>query len=953
MSFQPYLHNPNCPPLEQNTTPQHPLNLLNDSGGTQVLQSFQGLSFFNHEFNQPYVSASADASLNTQLNCFGTFEQETQLTWKDLLHINGNSKGNKQKIVFLRREMFNILLKKLNYSGNPISLSKEKTGIELACDLYNICLCYVEGEFNADLLEVFAGDQTKRSDCFSNLIEVELNGTKDQLSRMNETIKKILIDLAECSKENALLKIRVAELESSKNSMSNFTVNVNEKIGTKRKRADDETGHTNDSFNHLTTPCTSSNSPGSVNESSNQTNTKETAVICNAQKNPTSDNPQTYSGAAKKPSQKIKENCNKKSEKNKPEIVCKVVDGQYRIEYVKKTAKKTIDEDGFTRVERKNRPKHKIVGSAISNVKCFSAVSKPYHYYVGKFRMATTADILRTHISKFEKVIRIQELSTHIGNRTFRTFKVSVESYSSTAMLTCSNWPGNIVVSRWKASGKRTEKENTESEISNNLTKSQSDQRNEKEVETQENRQAANGESSDNELVGTLEQTERMESDNVRNCEDQANLNLASFNCKNFKSNFNTVQKILEMNDIVFIIEHWLGQEEAHLVKMIDTTDFNIVFKSDFSLYESRQGRPFGGKMWLVKKALNIISYTELSNDVSVISIELNDGNSLQIYGGWLKFDDNSTKSFAEFRSNILMLESELKNNREKGTSFILLGDWNADLKRGKRFDKILKNFVENNNLEISDNYDQNQIGYTYRNGNYKAQLDHMMWSKTSNTLSFSSFKVINDLDNFSDHLPISADVKINCKETPKYSENKNFYRFSWENLDFVEKYNKFLDEESNNLNEYFSVYPTQTVVNSLYKDLCKTLICSARRADKEVKSNIRLIRTLESGSKKKDYELSKRIKDLDSTIYDFKVKLRDTNLQLQKDYIRAHISNLRREMRHLNKQAIKAANSKKTTNFEKLFKYNRSRFWREVSKFKKGDTIKSQNLDMSRFELF
>ncbi|RMZ93770.1 hypothetical protein BpHYR1_018507, partial [Brachionus plicatilis] len=88
---------------------------------------------------------------------------------------------------------------------------------------------------------------------------------------------------------------------------------------------------------------------------------------------------------------------------------------------------------GFPRVERKNRPKHKIVVSAILNVKCFSAVSKPYHYYVGKFRMATTADILRTNISKFAKVIRIQELSTNIENRTFRIFKVSVESYSSTA----------------------------------------------------------------------------------------------------------------------------------------------------------------------------------------------------------------------------------------------------------------------------------------------------------------------------------------------------------------------------------------------------------------------------------------------------------------------------------------------------------------------------------------
>ena len=183
--------------------------------------------------------------------------------------------------------------------------------------------------------------------------------------------------------------------------------------------------------------------------------------------------------------------------------------------------------------------------------------------------------------------------------------------------------------------------------------------------------------------------------------------NFATYNCHNFKSNFNTVEKLLKENDIIFIIEHWLAVEEFHEFNIIDTSNFNILFTSEFSLKDKSRGRPYGGKMWFVKKGINILACYELSNNIMVISVELGNGKSLQIYGVWLKFDDNSSESLENFQSNLLMLESEIKNNVEKKQPFVIMGDWNADLERGRRFDVIYKDFVNNNDLIISDDLDR------------------------------------------------------------------------------------------------------------------------------------------------------------------------------------------------------------------------------------------------------
>ncbi|RNA12737.1 hypothetical protein BpHYR1_033930, partial [Brachionus plicatilis] len=59
--------------------------------------------------------------------------------------------------------------------------------------------------------------------------------------------------------------------------------------------------------------------------------------------------------------------------------------------------------------------------------------------------------------------------------------------------------------------------------------------------------------------------------------------------------------------------KHWLSEEEAYIIQEIDTSSHNIIFQSEFSLTEKRKGRPFGGKLWLVKDHIKIISSYDLS----------------------------------------------------------------------------------------------------------------------------------------------------------------------------------------------------------------------------------------------------------------------------------------------------------------------------------------------------
>ena len=159
-------------------------------------------------------------------------------------------------------------------------------------------------------------------------------------------------------------------------------------------------------------------------------------------------------------------------------------------------------------------------------------------------------------------------------------------------------------------------------------------------------------------------------------------------------------QKLIYLNDIIFICEHWLAKEQEFIVHdILKENQHQILFESGFSLAEKeffnkKRGRPFGGTLWAIRHEINVKEYVILSNQISKITIQLNTIEELVIYGVWLGFDDsnNRAKSNQEFPNNLDFLQSEITYLNCAETSYIILGDFNADLNR--RFDKHLKKFL-------------------------------------------------------------------------------------------------------------------------------------------------------------------------------------------------------------------------------------------------------------------
>ncbi|CAF1122752.1 unnamed protein product, partial [Brachionus calyciflorus] len=172
-------------------------------------------------------------------------------------------------------------------------------------------------------------------------------------------------------------------------------------------------------------------------------------------------------------------------------------------------------------------------------------------------------------------------------------------------------------------------------------------------------------------------------------------------------------------------------------------------------------------------------------------------------FGVWLKFDDNSSESLENFQSNLLMLESEIKNNVEKNQPFVIMGDWNADLERGRRFDIIFKDFVNNTDLIISDDLDSQKM---------------------------VDVKICNDNNNSSDHLPIT--IKVFDDLGVKDESNqliKKFHSFDWNCSAFIDKYNENLEKMIPEMEHYFTNESNLELINQFYKELCGTLKRAAR----------------------------------------------------------------------------------------------------------------------------
>jgi hypothetical protein len=251
----------------------------------------------------------------------------------------------------MRNELFRTLLEKVKYNGPPIILNRERTGLNLAEDLHLICVSYVENEIKSELIEIYTTETTKKGcncDRLMSLCQTEFSTHKIESTKINETLKLILSELADCKKQNMVLLNRLSELELSNQSSENNKLNNLKRKRDSESASDTETCRVTGETTISTVPSTSADSAG---ENIPEKHAGKTSTNPKVNEKESANCKESYSKVTTKTQTKPKSSNRNKSNvrSNNIDVVRRVVDGQPRIEYSK--SRKNVDSDGFTKVE--------------------------------------------------------------------------------------------------------------------------------------------------------------------------------------------------------------------------------------------------------------------------------------------------------------------------------------------------------------------------------------------------------------------------------------------------------------------------------------------------------------------------------------------------------------------------------------------------------------------------
>ena len=404
-----------------------------------------------------------------------------------------------------------------------------------------------------------------------------------------------------------------------------------------------------------------------------------------------------------------------------------------------------------------------------------------------------------------------------------------------------------------------------------------------------------------------------------------------------------------------------MAQEQEYLVHdILKYNTHQLLFESDFSLaekefFEQKKGRPFGGTLWIIRNNLKIKDYFILSGQISKVVIELNSLEVLVIYGVWLGFDDskNRQNSNQSFLNNLSILEGEISMNLATETAFVIVGDFNADLHRNRRFDKHLCNFLNNNSLVACENlFKSDDLNYTYKKGKNFAYIDHAICLKTAKFIT--GYGVLYDPDNVSDHQPIKIEIEYNkINETSTDSipilKKTKIHKFNW-TKEFCDLFNKNLSVlcQAESVNHLLLAEINQSSLDQVHNFLTKTLLKAARLAEIECDS-------LDLRKKRFKLKLNK-VCHLNKEFVEIKQKIKNVYTQrkilgykqLNEETV---LRKLKKYLRQIQKLIIQTMNSKKTETFEYLFKCKRNKFWSQIAKFRKKKPIKSSQVNIEAFE--
>ena len=376
-----------------------------------------------------------------------------------------------KKLNNLKNEVFNALLKKLAINksdcglvlGNPTSVKK------IASEIFILSKCISEGKLNTEFLTLLFIKQ--------NVNELN-NQALVAIHAINKNLEGVLEKVTSLSAENLDLKEQAADMDGSDinparkrkkfshlgNNSKSKDVIILEKLNYSPPEPASQVTIA-DTSSATTSVESEKDLPSTKNGNGN---TRDTGKGNFFEKNThTTYAPNYFTGISNNSSNLKSSFQNKQLQKTvKPDnnkivnskivtYASKVVNtscnGQARIVHDNKGNDNKVNDGFIVSNGRKKQKKTDILvtGQAVSEIKGLRAKSRPFSYHIGQWDLDTNPEQLKNHISGFAQVIEITELNTNIPRRYFRSFKLTVESFSKDNVLNGRNWPGNVEIKRW------------------------------------------------------------------------------------------------------------------------------------------------------------------------------------------------------------------------------------------------------------------------------------------------------------------------------------------------------------------------------------------------------------------------------------------------------------------------------------------------------------------------
>ena len=292
-------------------------------------------------------------------------------------------------------------------------------------------------------------------------------------------------------------------------------------------------------------------------------------------------------------------------------------------------------------------------------------------------------------------------------------------------------------------------------------------------------------------------------------------VHLLSLNCNGLNSSMNDVLDILgdKTNAIFFLCEHWLRMEELNGISALcENEGLWSHLKTSVDPEEDLTGRPYGGVgficKWADTKAYSFRIINVDNDRISALQVIKNGTILLNVIGVYLPYYNGRAEQSTLYAETLDAVQSVIENCSNAPT--VIMGDMNAALPQSKDLHHLwyrnhpfnsnsmqLYDFLCNNEMVVANFSFQQEINYTYRKGQHRTYIDHMLMTNQA-MRNVTQCKIIySDECWTSDHFPLetvySLHVPSDETEAPYCDQHTEYPKINWSNSTTRSDYNKRL----------------------------------------------------------------------------------------------------------------------------------------------------------------